>query len=933
LIKPWGHKDNTILNSDVPNYKENMMRVYCAILFCTSGLRRHRVSSNTAISRVTEYIKYIRETEDKKELYKILRISLDTAEFPYREGGVYSRLLICYPPKDIKGFIDELSKPDENEQDTTDEEELRKKEEKKEERRLRKEKFEYICKINGIKSDIPKMEEMLYRNEAIYAILFFEVHGPLRTRYMRETERIVKSEYFRYMQYKAQVMFNNASDDQRTRLTHSLEVAFSAKTIAKQLGCNWELAEAAAMGHDLGHVPFGHQGEEALDECLHKAWAGRFSHALQSVRVLGYLANHSFIHSAFGVNGLYISRPILECVLKHDTDNLLHDIRKPSWRLQYNGWREALIGINRIPKEGNESEKGTEIKFSEEEFNNGVTLGGLESQIVYWADKISYASHDWEELTNNRIIEKMADDVEKILKDMHQLRHITHAREGNRIPVSDITNELDVIRFIRDYIERIRSGLIITSATVDKTATRENQTEENQTEEDRIIKTFNHSNELFEYYERKDSDKEKDKIKDKDRCFSYNRIINKDTDKSPLVCFLDGLYFIIKNYVDKNNEFVSLFTKEQYKLIYDFFFLCHNLIFITGVYPKAYKKTDDIVIRLRRYMAEINGREMTKSLIPQLIRASREVIRDQLKENKKFDEAFILKKCMESFYDINEEAFDVSDFPNVKSLASARKELAKYGYFVPNTNLQYKFPNDKLDTKKLKKCFKNELQSKMMIKLPVDILKANNHIADFVYKYYIGSERVRAMKNKAHMIIKQIFEFYMGHSDMLPEEKIQLIDKEAQNFCTLRDDFYGSDGKTKYSNRLLVIQYLLERLDESSMVSLGKIAIEKIEEYSHLIRLLEVLTDSDSQFNYEKQRDYGGKEFYNLLVKWYKKAIHSELKDHTIYDLEEYYNVCRHIAKARVIADYIASMTERFAEKKYTEIVSSQASWTTAYFN
>jgi predicted deoxyguanosinetriphosphate triphosphohydrolase len=930
LIMPWGHKDNTISQSNDDTYKDGMIEVCCAILLCTSGLRRHRVSTNKAIDRVTRYIKYIRENErdlreDKWDLYKVLRKSLDTAEFPYRISGRYSRYLICSTPCDIDAFIRKLHELKEAGEDI---------------RENPKNPFNYIYNTwyeidqteiireantyTAVENDkyIKRMSDMLYRNEAIYTILFFEVHGPLRTRYMRDTERITKSEYFRYMQYKAQVMFSNASDDQRTRLTHSLEVAFSAKTIAKQLGCNWELVEAAAMGHDLGHVPFGHQGEEALDECLHKAWAGRFSHALQSVRVLGYLANHAFIHTTFGVNGLYISRPVLECVLKHDTDNLLHDIRKPSWRLQYTGWRETLIG-NKYSEE--------DFKYSEQEFANGVTIGGLESQIVYWADKISYASHDWEELTNNHIIEKMASDVERILKDMHQLRHITYAQTGYRKQVREIKTEIDIIRFIRDYIERIRSGLIIESVVKQKgSENSEDKVFPDESEEQHIIETFKPDKSLYT--------KAIGKQKHKERCFSIGRIENSDMSLSPLVCFLDGLNYIITNHIETDNTFVRLFTKEQYKLIYDFFFLCHNLIYITGVYPKAYKKTDDIELRLCRYMAEINGREMTKALITHIISASRKEIKAQAKiadyKQKNFNEDYILNLCFESFNTVDKKGFKDCGFDNVNSLASARDELAKYGYFVPNTDLQYDFPNGKHDTKKLKKCFKKVLQSKMLIKLPKHILDANNHIAAFVYKYYIGSERVRAMKNKAHMIIKQIFEFYMEHPSMLPEDKIQNIDKDTQRLCTLYADFVEkpvrNDAKPEYQKKLLVLEYLLERLDEKSRAEIANEIVEGKEQSLSIKKLLGKLTSTESLFTYNRQRDYGGKEFYFLLKKWNDVITPSRMKDRTVYDFDEYYNVCRHIAQARVIADYIASMTERFAEKKYTEIISSQATWTTA---
>jgi dGTP triphosphohydrolase len=891
LIEPWGHKDNTLYQSKDKDYENNIRKVYCAILLCTSGLYRHRVSSNTAIERVREYIKYIKE--NSPDLYITLETAMKSAEFPFRSEGEYSQLLIYYPPKNISDFIDELKK------DTRSE---------RYENFYKKSLALSIQPIDGETSDetnIRRIREMLERNASIFVILFFEIHGPLRSRYKRETERITKSEYFRFMQYKAQVMFNNASDDQRTRLTHSLEVALSAKTIAKQLGCNWELAEAAAMGHDLGHVPFGHQGEEALDECLHKAWAGRFSHSLQSVKILGYLANHSYVHRLFGINGLCISRPVLECVLKHDTDNLLHDIRKPSWRLQYNGWREALIGAEE----------------TENEFVDGVTIGGLESQIVYWSDKISYAAHDWEELTNNGLIEKMASDVEQILRQMHQLRHIAHGRIGNRDFPDIIETEIDIIRFIRYYIELIRDGLITPSAIG------ENEISEGKAEEERIVRTFRPDKTVF------------NKMESGKLYLSCDRS-KTENPKSPIVCFIKAYEYILENQIATNLVSISVFTRKQYQLLFDFFSLCHNMIFLTGIFPKIYKKSDDVEKLLCRYLTEIDGREITRALQTQIICESRNTISKQCKEAKKtgdqFDEKYILKWCLNSFKDKDTSIFGDSGFKKVDSLETARRELSNYGYVVVNS--QDKSIHEQFDAKKLKSGFKTLLQSKMFIRLPSEINEAHNRIAEFVHQYYIGSERVRAMKNKAHMIVKRIFEFFMDHHDMLPEDRKRMIDVDTQKLCTLRDNFYTTDNK-KYglTPKLLVIQYLLERLDRKAHKESDTTRLDNAEDYIYLIDILEELTKNDSNFKYDSERNFGGKEFLNLLCKW-KSELEKlrkikPVKSINPFETKGYYNVCNHIAKARVIADYIASMTDRFAEKKYTEIVSSQAAWTTAFYN
>ncbi len=107
----------------------------------------------------------------------------------------------------------------------------------------------------------------------------------VRTCFQRDTDRIVHSKAFRRLMHKTQVFLNPEGDHYRTRMTHTLEVTRIAKTVTRALGLNEDLAEAIAMGHDLGHTPFGHAGEAALTEC----WGRPFRHNEQSLRVVDVL--------------------------------------------------------------------------------------------------------------------------------------------------------------------------------------------------------------------------------------------------------------------------------------------------------------------------------------------------------------------------------------------------------------------------------------------------------------------------------------------------------------------------------------------------------------------------------------------------------------------------------------------------------------------
>ncbi len=113
----------------------------------------------------------------------------------------------------------------------------------------------------------------------------------LRTPYQRDRDRIVHSKSFRRLKHKTQVFIAPEGDHYRTRLTHTLEVSGIARTIARALRLNEDLAEAVALGHDLGHTPFGHAGEDVLDKMLRQRGAGGFRHNEQSARVVEVLEN------------------------------------------------------------------------------------------------------------------------------------------------------------------------------------------------------------------------------------------------------------------------------------------------------------------------------------------------------------------------------------------------------------------------------------------------------------------------------------------------------------------------------------------------------------------------------------------------------------------------------------------------------------------
>ena len=139
---------------------------------------------------------------------------------------------------------------------------------------------------------------------------FVEAPSPLRNAFQRDRDRIIHSTAFRRLEYKTQVFVNHEGDLFRTRLTHSLEVAQIARGIARTLHLHEDLTEAIALAHDLGHTPFGHAGQDALNDCMRDY--GGFEHNLQSLRVVDKLEQR---YAEF--DGLNLTFELREGILKH----------------------------------------------------------------------------------------------------------------------------------------------------------------------------------------------------------------------------------------------------------------------------------------------------------------------------------------------------------------------------------------------------------------------------------------------------------------------------------------------------------------------------------------------------------------------------------------------------------------------------------------
>jgi dGTPase len=234
----------------------------------------------------------------------------------------------------------------------------------------------------------------------------------LRGEFQRDRDRIIHSTAFRRLVYKTQVFVNHEGDLYRTRLTHSIEVAQIARTIARALQLNETLAEAICLAHDLGHTPFGHAGQDALNECMRAH--GGFEHNLQSLRVVDELEER---YAAFP--GLNLTFETREGILKHC----------------------SLTNARQLGELGERFIKRLQPT--------------LEAQIANLSDEIAYNNHDLDDGLRAGIITLEELREVPLFRDQHEIVLATYPEVGGRRLIHEI---------IRRMINYVATDLIETTA-------------------------------------------------------------------------------------------------------------------------------------------------------------------------------------------------------------------------------------------------------------------------------------------------------------------------------------------------------------------------------------------------------------------------------------------------------------------------------------
>jgi dGTPase len=247
---------------------------------------------------------------------------------------------------------------------------------------------------------------------------FNEQKTSLRNDFQRDRDRIIHSTAFRRLKHKTQVFVNTSGDHYRTRITHSLEVAQIARTLSKFFNLNEDLSETLSLAHDLGHTPFGHAGEEALNNCM-KNYGG-FDHNIQTIRIITILENRYY-----NFKGLNLSFETLDGLIKH------------------NGPLRNLIKYNKILGEN----------FFKKKINFALS-SSLEAQIASISDDIAYNSHDLEDGLKSNLF-KLRD-----LKNIPILNKIVikHMKKLKKYSI-----DLVIRQIIREIINEMVSDVIFTT--------------------------------------------------------------------------------------------------------------------------------------------------------------------------------------------------------------------------------------------------------------------------------------------------------------------------------------------------------------------------------------------------------------------------------------------------------------------------------------
>jgi len=340
--------------------------------------------------------------------------------------------------------------------------------------------------------------------------LFYEESNKFRTPFQRDRDRIIHSASFRRLKHKTQVFVNTEGDHYRTRITHSIEVAQIARTISKFLNLNDDLAETISLSHDMGHTPFGHAGEDALNECMQDH--GGFDHNLQTIRIVMFLEN-----KYLKFKGLNLTIETLDGLLKHNGP--FYEEEK----------LESIIGIINLKNK---------IKLSKN--------SSLEAQIASISDDIAYNNHD------------IQDGVKAKLFTLNELIEINFFKEiynSYKRSIKNNNKEIIMYQIIRDSINLMVQNVI--KKTISNISKKNIKN---------ILNVYNNKNQIVEFSSKFKVIENEIKLFLKHKMYNNKNVLNRNINGKRIV---KNLFKIINNkpynFIKKNE-----LNKNKFRAIADY---------------------------------------------------------------------------------------------------------------------------------------------------------------------------------------------------------------------------------------------------------------------------------------------------------------------------------------------------------------------------
>ena len=738
-----------------------------------------------------------------------------------------------------------------------------------------------------------------------------------RTEFQRDWERIIHSKSFRRLEDKAQIYTLSKGDHFRSRLTHTLEVAQIARGIARELNLNEDLVEAIALGHDLGHTPFGHVGERTLNEILeNEDVKGGFKHNFQGVKVVNYLEEK---YGEF--EGIDLTYQVIEGILKHTKvcscdDNKLCNKNKK---------REGLNCKNNNYKIKNFLCNGEEEELHLE-YNFATTLEG---QAVAIADEIAQRAHDLDDGIASGIIneEKFLNELKEMAeKEFYERLKVeigkeiyeTVKQEGTKKSLKDIKSQYEG-ETLKEKLRKYADEKILKDLTVEQDKYKE------------LIKKMNEKDFMNEkeFMENINCNVENEFLKQFDNEYIYYYSFRKDTKEALKIVkehidskFTNEFFKIIKN--DFKKEFIreieKILKKDYMKLLLvekiDKELVEEEKNSNIDILNKKLKNREEKT-RLNKAIADENYEDEIYIKYEHLLKNNK--IEEYLIEKKENSEAKFsedIKSLLELKYlivlddikQIIEQRIDQINSKKELDEKIKKMFMTELDNIISNSFNENIEMEIKMKYKSLESNFKDELYNRIRKSLKyideaqreyvdtVDIKSAR--IESDVITYFIAKiiddseERIKNYENnpkKNSLIINEKLIKFSGETEKVREQ----LEKISSNKIINSEEVNCFDGKGKY-----VIKRIYKAYNTNPM-QMSKTTLKRIfREVCKYTNYAVDITDCSSN------------------------DIEKEIAIYNGEDNNDDIKIIKHKVFVRCLVDLIAGMTDDFANRQYDKLYS-----------